>query len=93
MARWKYQIVAEWCQLTTGDVAGASGVPATKPLRYVDELEARGVITRTPSEADCRSTLVAATERGLARIATILAEVASAEQDDIIRAQARGMTR
>jgi DNA-binding MarR family transcriptional regulator len=64
----------------TGDLAGASGVPVTTLLRYLEDLERRQMIVRTPAEHDRRVTLVTATERGLARIASILSEVAQAEQ-------------
>ena len=66
-------------QLFTKDLAAAAGVGITTLLRYLDALEERELIARAPFDQDHRFTCVSATEKGLSRIAAILADEAALE--------------
>jgi DNA-binding MarR family transcriptional regulator len=77
-----YVAEAQRRYLSIKQLEDASQVPQTTLLRYLDNLERNGLACRSPSDEDGRVTLVKATHTGIERIASILGEVASAEQSN-----------
>jgi hypothetical protein len=55
----------------------AANVPLTTGLRWLEKLEAAGVIRRSPSPADHRLVLISLTEQSLARMSDLLRQIAS----------------
>jgi CheY-like chemotaxis protein len=55
-------------------LAGASGLPPTSALRRVRELEAAGLVQRTPDPSDRRREFVALTEPGRSAIRSFIAD-------------------
>ncbi|MEE6259796.1 MarR family winged helix-turn-helix transcriptional regulator [Plantactinospora sonchi] len=83
-------------RLTPTELMRAAMVTSGAITQRLDRLEARGLVTRTPSEADRRAVLVALTDEGRAlvdrvlpdHVATeerLLAALAPAEREDLAR--------
>lgn len=55
-------------QLRMADLAVATGMSASRTTRLVDDLQARGLVTKRASAADGRSNLAELTSQGLAKL-------------------------
>ena len=63
---------AEGKSVTVGSACLASAVPASTAIRYVSELERRGLIVRKPSVTDRRTQVVTLTESAHAEMTALL---------------------
>lgn len=78
-ARWSilldlYVAAASGEAIQTGQLGLIAGVGGTTLIRYLEDLEKDGLITRTVNERDNRVTLVEATDKGRSCIEAILDE-------------------
>ena len=55
-------------ELRMADLAGETGLSASRTTRLVDDLQARGLVTKRASAADRRSNLAELTAQGLAKL-------------------------
>lgn len=79
------RVIAGGDQTSQQDVAGTLGVDRTSMVALLDALEAKGIISRRPSELDRRRNLVELTESG--RDLFTRAEAAALEAEDRVTAQ------
>ena len=55
-------------ELRMADLASATGLSASRMTRIVDELQVRGLVTKTASFADARGNVARLTPRGMAKL-------------------------
>jgi DNA-binding MarR family transcriptional regulator len=55
-------------ELRMADLAGATGLSASRMTRLVDELQSRGLVTKTASASDARGNVAKLTPRGVAKL-------------------------
>ena len=55
-------------ELRMADLANATGLSPSRTTRIVDELQARGLVTKTASYADARGNVARLTPRGMAKL-------------------------
>ncbi len=55
-------------ELRMADLASATGLSASRMTRIVDELQSRGLVTKTASFADARGNVARLTPRGMAKL-------------------------
>ena len=55
-------------ELRMADLANATGLSASRMTRLVDDLESRGLVTKTASASDARGNVARLTPRGMAKL-------------------------
>jgi DNA-binding MarR family transcriptional regulator len=55
-------------ELRMADLASATGLSASRTTRLVDELQLRGLVTKTTSSSDARGNIARITPRGMAKM-------------------------
>jgi DNA-binding MarR family transcriptional regulator len=55
-------------ELRMSDLAGATGLSASRMTRLVDDLQTRGLLTKTVSSTDARGNVAKLTPRGMAKM-------------------------
>jgi DNA-binding MarR family transcriptional regulator len=55
-------------ELRMADLAAAAGLSASRMTRLVDDLQARGFVTKTASSSDARGNVAKLTPRGMAKL-------------------------
>src|SRR5579863_1401004 len=55
-------------ELRMADLANASGLSASRTTRLVDDLQSRGLVTKTASSSDARGNVARLTPRGMAKL-------------------------
>jgi len=55
-------------ELRMADLANATGLSASRMTRLVDDLQSRGLVTKTASSSDARGNVARLTPRGLAKL-------------------------
>ncbi len=55
-------------ELRMANLANVSGVSASRTTRLVDELQSRGLVTKTASSSDARANVTKLTPRGMAKL-------------------------
>src|SRR5712691_821568 len=55
-------------ELRMADLANATGLSASRMTRLVDDLESRGLVTKTASSSDARGNVARLTPRGMAKL-------------------------
>jgi DNA-binding MarR family transcriptional regulator len=55
-------------ELRMADLAGNCGLSPSRTTRVVDELQSRGLVTKTTSSSDARSNVAKLTPRGMAKL-------------------------
>lgn len=56
------------CELRMADLASAANLSASRITRLVDDLQSRGLVTKTTSSADARGNVARLTPRGMAKL-------------------------
>ncbi len=84
-------------ELRMADLASATDLSASRMTRLVDDLQTRGLVTKTASSSDARGNVARLTPRGMAKLKTAwpvhLASVRSRFLDCIDAADIDGVTR
>src|SRR5271167_956613 len=57
-------------ELRMSDLAGATDLSASRMTRLVDDLQSRGLVTKTASASDARGNVAKLTPRGIAKLKT-----------------------
>jgi DNA-binding MarR family transcriptional regulator len=55
-------------ELRMSDLASATGLSASRTTRLVDDLQTRGLVTKTPSSSDARANVTRLTPRGMSKL-------------------------
>jgi DNA-binding MarR family transcriptional regulator len=84
-------------ELRMADLAGATDLSASRMTRLVDDLQTRGLVTKTASSSDARGNVARLTARGMAKLKSTwpvhLASVRRAFFDCIDPSAVEGVTR
>jgi DNA-binding MarR family transcriptional regulator len=84
-------------ELRMADLASATDLSASRMTRLVDDLQARGLVTKTASSSDARGNVARLTPRGMAKLKAAwpvhLASVRSRFFDSIDAAAVEGVAR
>jgi DNA-binding MarR family transcriptional regulator len=84
-------------ELRMADLANATGLSASRTTRLVDDLQSRGLVTKTASSSDARGNVARLTPRGMAKLRSAwpvhLASVRSRFFDSIDAAAVEGVAK